>query len=91
MFVFSAGWSLSEERDTRLTWDSRPVHQVQLVRGLAGPEEETLWVAVRGRVLRYHWSSYNEARLSLVKRLRGLLSQKSYAIKNQLVASKAPY
>ena len=37
-----------------------------------------------------HWSRNVEARLSLVERC-WLLRQLSYAIKNQLVASKAPY
>ena len=42
-------------------------------------------------VLHSHWSRNVEARLSLVERIIVLLRQLSYAIKNQLVASKAPY
>ena len=37
-----------------------------------------------------HWSRNVEAWLSLVERFIVLLRQLSYAIKNQLVASKAP-
>ena len=43
----SAQWSVSEETDSRLSWDSRPVLQLQLVRGLAGGSEDTVWVVVR--------------------------------------------
>ena len=48
MFVFSAEWSVGEETDTRLTWDSQPVYQLQLVRGLTGGAEDSLWLVVRG-------------------------------------------
>ena len=37
-----------------------------------------------------HWSSSNEAWLSLVESFRVLLCQQSYALKNQLVAFKGP-
>ena len=42
-------------------------------------------------VLHSHWLRNVEARLSLVERIIVMLRQLSYAIKNQLVASKAPY
>ena len=42
-------------------------------------------------VLHSHWSRNIEARLSLVESFIVLLRHFSYAIKNQLVASKAPY
>ena len=45
---FSAEWSVSKETHTRLAWDSQPVYQVQLVRGLTGGEEALLWLVVRG-------------------------------------------
>ena len=41
-------WSVSEETDTRLAWDGQPVYQVQLVRGLTGSEEDTMWLVLRG-------------------------------------------
>ena len=44
-----------------------------------------------GSVVHSHWSRINEARLSLVESFIVLLASVSYAIKNQLVASKAPY
>ena len=43
------------------------------------------------RVEPSHWSRLFEIVLSLVERFIVLLRQLSYAIKNQLVASKAPY
>ena len=43
------------------------------------------------RVEPYYWSRLVEIVLSLVERFIVLLRQLSYAIKNQLVASKAPY
>ena len=50
---------------------------------------------VRTRNMTYihdsHWSSSYITALSLVESFRVLLRQLTYAIKNQLVASKAPY
>ena len=42
-------------------------------------------------ILDSHWSSSYITALSLVESFRVMLRQLSYAIKNQLVASKAPY
>ena len=39
---------MSADLDSRLTWDSQPVLQLQLVRGLTGGEEDKVWFVVRG-------------------------------------------
>ena len=49
------------------------------------------WISIGSGVVHSDWSRNVEARLSLVERIIVLLRQLSYAIKNQLVASKAPY
>ena len=54
---------------------------------------DQLW-SVRSSLVHSHWSRNVEASLSLIESLNifmVLLYQFSYAIKNQLVASKAPY
>ena len=49
------------------------------------------WLVLQYSVVHSHWSRFNKARLSLVESFIVLLCQHSYAIKNQLIASKAPY
>ena len=68
-------------RRGRNSWHCRP-----------GPDLlDTAGRTDQSSVLHSHWSRNVEAWLSLVERIIVLLRQLSYAIKNQLVASKAPY
>ena len=60
-----------------------------ILQSFRGWRESPISTSVEASVLHPHWSRSNEARLSLVQSFIVFLCQQSYAIKNQLVVSKA--